>query len=246
MLNSFTFAGVNSRRFGVYISGSGRVTVPEKAYDFQQVPGRSGDLIVSREARVSNDVITYPAFIPPFDDRGIPRSFSEMAGRLRAFLLSVRGYAVLTDSYDREHYRMAAFAGPIEFESLPNLAAGSFEIPFNCKPQRYRRDDEGAFSLAAGETRTVQAGGFVFSEPLIAVTGTGSFSVGDVTVTVAANILTGPIMIDCRLLDCYDANGVNANRFVRFSGHDFPQISDGTVVDAGDVALAVKPRWFEL
>lgn len=246
MRNFFTFNGVSSKDFGVYISGSGRITIPTKAYTFQEIPGRSGDLIVDRKARVSNDLITYPAFIAPTNDSGVIRSFAEMAGRLRAWLLSVKGYAVLTDSYDPAHYRLAAFAGPIEFEVLPSMLAGSFEIPFNCKPQRYRCDETGAFTLEAGESKTVRADGYVFSEPLIAVTGTGSFAVGDQTITIADNTLTGPIYIDNRLMSCYDAAGVNANRFVSFSDYEFPVIEDGTTVDAGDVALEVKPRWFEL
>lgn len=246
MLNSFTFAGVSSREFGVYISGSGRITVPEKAYDFQQIPGRSGDLIVHRAARVNNDLITYPAFIAPTNDRGVLRPYPEMVSKLRAWLLSVRGYAVLTDSYDCEHYRLAAFAGPIEFESLPDLRAGTFEIPFNCKPQRYHWDEEDAFALAIGETKNVEAPCYAFSEPLIAVTGTGSFAVGDQTITIADNTLTGPIYIDNMLMSCYDAAGVNANRFVSFSDYEFPVIEDGTTVDAGTVSLEVKPRWYEL
>ena len=246
MLNSFTFNGTNSREFGVYISGNGRITVPEKAYDFQSIPGRNGDLIVSRAARVVNDVITYPAFISPFDDSGIPRSYSEMAAKLRAWLFSVKGYAVLSDTYDPIHYRLAAFAGPIEFETLPNLRAGTFEIPFNCKPQRYRPDNEDAFALAIGETKNVESPAYAFSEPLIAVTCTGSFAVGDQTITIADNTLTGPIYIDNRLMSCYDAAGVNANRFVSFSDYEFPVIEDGTTVDAGTVALEVKPRWYEL
>lgn len=246
MRNFFTYNGVSSKDFGVYISGSGRVTVPAKAYTFTEIPGRSGDLIPDRTPRVGNDLITYPAFIAPTNDSGVIRSFTEMAGRLRAWLLSVKGYAVLTDSYDPQHYRLAAFAGPIEFEILPSLLAGSFEIPFNCKPQRYFSDETGAFTLEAGESETVRADGYVFSEPLIAVTGSGSFTVGSRTVTVAQNSLTDPIYIDYRLLDCYDSAGVNANRFVSFSDYEFPVIENGTVVNAGDVDLEVKPRWYEL
>ena len=246
MLNSFTFNGVNSRDFGVYISGSGRLTVPEKAYDFAEIPGRNGDLIVNRAARVMNDEITYPAFICPTDVSGVIKSYPEMVSRLRAWLLSVKGYAKLTDTYDSDHYRMAAFAGTIEFDSLDNLQAGKFEIPFNCKPQRYHDDNEGAFSLAVGGTKTIAVTGYLFSEPLIAVTGTGAFTVGGKTITVAVNDLTAPIYIDGRLQDCYDANGVNANRFVSFSDYEFPTIQNGTVVDAGAVALAIKPRWYEL
>ena len=246
MLNSFTFAGVNSREFGVYISGNGRITVPEKAYDFQAIPGRSGDLIVNRSARVNNDAITYPAFISPFDDDGIRRSYSEMVGKLRAWLMSVKGYAELSDTYDPFHYRMAAFAGPITFDSLPNLRAGTFEIPFSCKPQRYHNDAEDAFSLEAFESITVNKCGHVFSEPLISVTGTGTFTVGGKTITISENALTEPIFIDSRSMNCYDADGVNANRFVSFSDYAFPVIEDGTVVNAGAVALEVKPRWYEL
>ena len=246
MLNSFTFAGTNSRDFGVYISGNGRITAPEKSYDFQSIPGRNGDLIVSRAARVVNDVITYHAFIAPTNDSGVIRPYPEMAAKLRAWLLSVKGYAVLSDTYDPAHYRIAAFVGPIAFDSLQDLSAGRFEIPFNCMPQRYHWDEEGAFSLATGETKNVEAPCYSFSEPLIAVTGTGSFTVGNQTITIADNTLTGPIYIDNRLLSCYDAAGVNANRFVSFSDYEFPVIEDGTTVDAGTVALEVKPRWYEL
>ena len=246
MRNFFTFNGVSSKDFGVYISGSGRITIPTKAYTFQEIPGRSGDLIVDRKARVANDLITYPAFIGPSNERGVVRSYPEMAGRLRAWLLSVQGYARLTDSYDPKRYRLAAFAGPTEFQSLPSLLAGNFELQFTAKPQRYHDDEEDALALTAGETETVRKCGYVFSEPLFAVSGTGTFTVGAVTVTVAQNSLTGPIYIDCRLMDCYDSAGVNANRFVSFSDYEFPVVADGTVIDAGDVDLEVKPRWFEL
>ena len=246
MLNSFTFNGVNSREFGVYISGNGRITVPEKTYEFVEIPGRNGNLILDRNARVANDEIVYPAFICPTDDDGVIRRYPDMVAKLRAWLLSVKGYAELYDTYDETHYRLAAFTGGMEFDSLPDLTAGTFEIPFSCKPQRYHLDDEGAFALAVGEDTVVYADGYVFSEPLIAVTGTGSFTVGDQTITVLANSLTAPIFIDNRIMSCYDANGVNANRFVTFSDYEFPAIQDGTVVDAGAVALMVKPRWYEL
>lgn len=247
MLNSFTFNGVNSRDFGVYISGNGRITVPEKNYEFVPIPGRNGDLIVNRNASVANDLITYPAFICPTDDDGVIRRYPDMVAKMRAWLLSVRGYAELYDTYDETHYRLAAFAGgEMMFESLPDLKAGTFEIPFNCKPQRFHLDNEGAFALDVGEDTVVYADGYVFAEPLIAVTGTGSFTVGDQTITVLANSLTAPVYIDNRIMSCYDANGVNANRFVKFSDYEFPVIQDGTIVDAGAVALAIKPRWYEL
>ena len=240
------FNGRSSDEFRLIVEHYPARPVPKRKFEKWSVPGRSGDLIVHRAARVNNDLITYPAFIAPTNDRGVLRPYPEMVSKLRAWLLSVRGYAALTDSYDCEHYRMAAFAGPITFESLPDLSAGSFEIPFNCKPQRYLQDDVGAFSLSAFESLTVDAGCRRFSEPLIIVTGTGSFTVGGKTITIADNSLTGPIYIDARIMDCYDSNGVNANRFVSFSDYEFPVIEDGTVINAGAGDLEVKPRWYEL
>lgn len=83
MRNYFTFNGVDSRDYGIYISGTGRLTIPEKSYNFQNIAGRNGDLIVDAAATLQNDVITYPAFIKPFDNSGVPVSYSKMFGKMR-------------------------------------------------------------------------------------------------------------------------------------------------------------------
>lgn len=245
MRNYLTFNGKDLREFGVYISGSGRVTIPEKAFNFQTIPGRNGDLIVGNTT-IPNEVISYPAFIAPYNDSGVWRSFTEMAQRLRGFLMSVNGYAELRDTYDQRHYRLACFTGPTAFEITPQLDAGSFELEFNCKPQRYLVEQNEIISLSAGESTTIERCGYYYAEPLISVTGTGSFTVGETTVTIAENGLTAPIIIDCRLLECYDSAGLSANRYVSFSDYEFPAIADGTVINAGDVALTLDPRWYEL
>ena len=245
MRNYFTFNGVDSRNYGLYISGSGRLHVPEPVWNFAEVPGRSGDLLLGRD-RVANELLSYPAFIARATINNTPLSYAEIFGRMRSWLLSVRGYAQLTDSYDPTHYRLACFTGPVDPESAVMLDAGSFELMFNCKPQRYLVSDTDTITLAAGASTTVSKPGFFYAEPLIEVTGAGSFTIGDQAVTVAASSLADPITIDCRLLNCYDDDGVNANRFVSFSDYEFPKIADGTAIDAGDVALKITPRWFEL
>ena len=245
MRNYFIFNGVDSRDFGVYISGSGRVTIPEKAFEFIEIPGQHGDTLLNGAARVRNEVITYPAFISPYNDNGIPVDFSEMAGRLRAWLMSVKGYAELTDSYDPAHYRRACFTGPTDFEITRKLDAGSFEIAFNCRPQRYTNDDE-TYTLGVGDSMTFDKCGFFYSAPLISAEGAGSFSVGDQTVTIAQSALTYPIYIDSLLMDCYDSLGVNANLYVSFSDYEYPRIADGTTITATDMMIHVEPRWYEL
>lgn len=246
MRNYFTFNGVDSRDYGIYISGTGRLTIPEKAYNFQEIPGRSGDLIVNASASVRNDTIVYPAFIARQNFSGVYTSYAELVGALRSWLLSVKGYAELRDSYDPDHYRLAAFAGPTQFETAPVLDAGSFDLEFVCKPQRYLTAEDEATTIRAGASAKFKTCGYKYSDPLFTVSGVGSFQVDSQTVTIVQSLLTYPITIDCRLMECFDANGENANRYVSFSEHNFPKIYNGTIVTAGTAALTVKPRWYEL
>lgn len=246
MRNYFTFNGVDSRDYGIYISGTGRLTIPEKAYNFQNISGRNGDLIVNSNATMQNDVITYPAFIKPFDDSGVPVSYSEMFGKMRSWLLNVNGYAELRDSYDCKHYRLAAFAGPLVPETTPFLDAGSFDLEFNCKPQRYFDDDADVYTIDVGESMTVKACPLYHAEPLFSVNGPGTFSVGDNTITVLAGNYAYPMFIDCRLLECYGFIGESTNRYVTFSTYNFPKIGNGVVITSNDVKITVKPRWYEL
>ena len=247
MRNYFTFNGVDSRDFGVYISGNGRVTIPEKAPNFQTIPGRYGDLIIGKPA-IPNEIITYPAFIAPYNDSGITQSFTEMASRLRAFLMSVDGYAELTDSYDSGHYRLATFTGPTEFEITQALDAGSFDLEFNCKPLRYLTDSD-VITVNPGQSYTVASCQFWKSEPLITVRPSNTlptiqFQIGD-SLCSMTNI-GYPITIDCRRLECWDSRGNNANRYVNFPNNEFPTIENGSVLYSQYATLIVEPRWYEL
>ena len=128
MRNYLTIAGRDSRDFGVYISGQGTFSAPEKAYEFYDVPGRNG-AIIGNDHRLENIEVTYQCFI--YAD------FSKNIGDFRTFLLSLNGYQELTDSYHPDEYRMAVYVGPFEPEVTAKNDAGSFELVFNCKPQRW-------------------------------------------------------------------------------------------------------------
>ena len=50
MRNYFILDGVDSREFGVYLSGQGTFGAPSKAYTYHDVPGRNGALIGTENA----------------------------------------------------------------------------------------------------------------------------------------------------------------------------------------------------
>ena len=128
MRNYFTIAGRDSRDFGIYISGQGTFNSPQKLYEQFSIPGRDGAIFGS-DRRLENVELTYPCFI--YDN------FSENIAAFRTFLLSLDGYQRLTDTYHPDEFRMAIFSGPLVSEVTSNNKAGSFDLSFNCKPQRF-------------------------------------------------------------------------------------------------------------
>lgn len=141
MRNYFILDGVDSRDFGVYISGQGTFSAPQKAYTFYNIPGRNGALL-GNEHRLENINVSYEAFI--YTD------FDNNMAAFRSFLLSLNGYRRLTDSYHPEEYRMAAFVGPFEPKVQRTNDAGSFTITFSCKPQRWLISGDTSYLWVAG------------------------------------------------------------------------------------------------
>lgn len=141
MRNYFVYNGVDSRDYGVYISGQQTFGAPKKAYTFYNIPGRNGAL-VGYDNRFENLNISYKAFIY--------KDFEKNLANFRSFLLSVNGYARLEDSYHPDEFRMAAYVGPFEPTVRSQNDAGSFTITFNCKPQRYLLSGETQFAWSPG------------------------------------------------------------------------------------------------
>ena len=119
---------LNSKDYGVYISGQGTFSAPARAFNMIPIPGRNGALI-SYETRFENIEVTYPAFIVS--------NFKQNIDNFRAKLLSFKSYFYLQDSYNPNFYREAIYKGPFEPEVNSQNNAGKFNLVFNCKPQRF-------------------------------------------------------------------------------------------------------------
>ena len=145
MRNYFTFDGVDSRSFGVYISGQGTFKAPARSYDAIEIPGKNGALL-GIDSRLGNVELTYPAFIYS--------NFAENIAAFRAFLLSHKGYFKLKDSYHPDEFRLAYYPGPFEPDVTSANNAGSFDITFICKPQRYLESGEEVIELIPGQSET--------------------------------------------------------------------------------------------
>lgn len=235
MRNWLTFAGHDSRDYGVYISGSGTFDAPQRLYEMFQVPGRNGDL-VGAERRLENIEVTYPAFIYS--------NFRQNMEALRGMLLSQIGYQRLEDTYHPDEFRMGLFSGPLVVEPTGRNDAGQFELTFTCKPQRYLKSGETAITVASGGSITNPTS--FDARPLIKVTGHGQIQLGATTITIDNSVSS--VTIDCEMMDCYQ-NGANLNGYVSFSGNDFPVIkpgSNGVVFGSGITGVEITPRWWRV
>lgn len=241
MRHYLTFDGEDSRDFGVYISGSGTFSAPARAYNMLQIPGRNGD-IVGLERRFENTTVTYPAFI-----------YSITKDNLKAFrnmLLSKFGYCRLQDSYHPEEFRMALYRGPFEPEMIANLKAGSFDLTFEAKPQRYLIEGEREIPITDGMNLSNPTR--FEAKPVIlasAASGTVRIQMGGVTIAFRGDGYTR--RIDCETGNCYRISSGEiypANGDVTLTGgYDFPglQPGDNTIRISGGSGTII-PRWFEL
>lgn len=149
MRNYLTFDNKDSLDFGVYINGQGTFLAPARSYNVLNIPGRNGDLL-GFGSKLENVEITYRAFIYTNFDANI--------AALRSFLLSHVGYFKLTDSYHPDEYRLAYYKGPFVPDVVANNGAGSFDLTFVCKPQRFLNSGEEVTTLtpAGAEQHTYQ------------------------------------------------------------------------------------------
>lgn len=133
MSKKLVFGGINSIDHGVWITGSGTFSAPERDYETVSVPGRNGDLIIDN-GRWRNISVTYPAFIQS--------DFDARMSAFRALMCSKIGYQRLEDDYHPDEYRLGVFSNGITPSMRQRNKGGEFDITFNCKPQRFLKIGE--------------------------------------------------------------------------------------------------------
>ena len=235
-MSTLTFNGTDIATYGVHISGEGTYNAPGRAVEEQVVPGRNGTLIIDG-GRFENITVTYPAYIT--DD------FDENMADLRSFLLAVKGYARLEDTYHPDEFRLANFSDGIKVETSGRYnAQGKFDLEFNCKPQRFLVLGETVIELTADGT--VENPTAFESKPIIRIYGTGTVGVGSVSITFDGS--TEYVDLDCDVQDAY--YGVsNKNSSITLSPNRFPTLSageTGITLGTGITKVEITPRWFEI
>ena len=254
MRNTFTFGSLHSEDYGLYISGNGRIQIPERPYEILQIPGRMGDILLGGN-QLSNEIITYPAFAAPVGGSyGNYATYEAAISAFRNDFLSVNGYASLSDTYDTTHYRKAVFTGPIDIDTTDNLKSGQFSISFNCKPQRFLVGGGTSEAINAGQSKTFVCTG-KRSAPIFTVTGGPgyfylTFGSGATSGRQTIAQATSGTIIDCERMEIHDGNGNSDSLIVAST---FPQVNKpfktmetSVTVTAVNVAVVAVWNWYEI
>lgn len=234
-MGRFWFNGRCCDEFGIVASGEHTYNAPQRDVDALQIPGVNGDLLISNK-RYKNISVVYPC--------GIVHNFASRAEAARAWLLAPQGYCRLEDDYSPNTYRLGYFSGPIDFDMALLNRAGTADLTFTCKPQRYYKIGEAPLRLTApGALYNFTLFG---SLPLIEVTGegAGSLTVGDCTVEIRA--LDGTLTLDCELQNaCKGTENKNNTIYAP----EFPRLTPGANAvswTGGVTGVSITPRWWTL
>lgn len=130
ILRSFYIDGESSADYGLMITGEAVWNAAAYDYEFVQIPGRSGDLVLDNR-RFENITVTYPCAL---------HDLGRMAD-VRSWLMSKRGYHEITDDYNPGEYRLGVVIGGIDVDPF-KAKHGTFTVSFNCKPQRFLENAE--------------------------------------------------------------------------------------------------------
>ena len=188
MEQSLIFGDVISSDYGIYISGEGVFNAPRRDAEMISIPGRNGTYLLDHN-RFDNIVVTYPAHC-------VADNMDEFRSKLRDYrnaLSAKRGYQRLSDTINGDEYRMASFIDGFDSEPIGFSLASTFELKFNCKPQRF---------LKIGEIETpVSSGGIITnptlfeSHPLILVDGYAEFDINGEKISIQQGAVMGETIL---------------------------------------------------
>jgi phage-related protein len=243
MKHEFIYNGMNSRDYGLRISGEDTWTRPQPDITRISVPGRNGDLIQLGN-RFQNLDITYHA--------GIIKDLQTNFDAFNAKLLTDPGYHRLEDSYHPEYFRMAVFESALEPDVKDRAIVGEVDIKFNCKPQLY---------LKSGEVeQKIKNGGVIYNptpysaSPVLRFSfpnseDGGSITINGVTMSIQKPGTSNDFIIDCERQDIYmrtSRKNMN-NEFVLSNGEFFELTPGRNTIECAGLYLDsvyVTPNWW--
>lgn len=234
MVNTFTYNGVKSSVYGLFISGEATYGMPARNVTVVSIPGKNGDLTYDNGSW-QNIQIDYPCYINDKADKQLPKIYAWLS-------VSKGTYLKLADTYHPDHYRLGYFANAISPEMHFFNGRAFLTISFICKPQRFLTSGDSWITVTNGGTITNPTA--YESKPIIRVVGKGDLSISDKTFRITS-AGTEYIDLDSELMDAYEGT-TNRNSYTSGEYITLHAGTNGVKFDSTITSVKVMPRWFEL
>lgn len=206
--HTFTFNGVRAADYGIYVTDVNVFNSAARDVEYIQIPGRDGAFALDR-GRFQNISVVYKCAMTQDTDEDFATAISEF----RNAIASTKGYKRLEDDIHTDEYRMGVFSKGLEAPTL-NTKTATFDVEFNCQPQRFLKSGETAVSVASGGTLTNPT--LFESHPLLQVWGYGGLEINGQSLKIDADKPLGRIIIWDGSIppdDDTQSFGVGQNRF---------------------------------
>lgn len=235
MLGEITLNGISSRDFNVYLTDAEAYGMPERDVKSIEIDGRNGNLIIDN-GRYKNRDISYPCVIID--------NFMENYSAFLGYILNQRGYIRIESSFNPDEYVLGVFKNKTDVTTTTFREKGRFNIEFERKPQRFIK--EGEFPIEFNSSGTIFNPYNGNARPLVRVYGTGSISIGDITITI--NSVNQYVDIDCEIQDAYK-DTTNCNGNITLNNSKFFELEPGNnnISISGNISkIEIIPRWWRL
>ena len=179
--HTFTFNGVRAADYGIYVTDVNVFNSAARDVEYIQIPGRDGAFALDR-GRFQNISVVYKCAMTQDTDEDFATAISEF----RNAIASTKGYKRLEDDIHINEYRMGVFSKGLEAPTL-NTKTATFDVEFDCKPQRWLKVGNNPVYIASGGTLTNPT--LFDSHPLLQVWGYGNIGINGETISIADDVI---------------------------------------------------------
>lgn len=137
----FVFGSFDTRALGVTVVPGDLEQAPAREFQVIPTPGRNGDILVDNQ-KYPNVERTYWVMIRS--------NFATVYRQLRSALLSVTGYARLTDTWNPDEFYEAYVSAELQPTISRNRDQGTVLVTFSRKPQRFLVSGEEPITFTTG------------------------------------------------------------------------------------------------
>ena len=174
--HTFTFNGVRAADYGIYVTDVNVFNSAARDVEYIEIPGRDGAFALDR-GRFQNISVVYKCAMTQDTDEDFATAISEF----RNAIASTKGYKRLEDDIHTDEYRMGVFSKGLDAPTL-NTKTATFDVEFNCQPQRFLKSGETAVAVTSGGT--IENPTLYDASPVLQVWGFGSIGINGESITI--------------------------------------------------------------